>query len=178
MPKIEDLERLGSIAFLLGNKALPKEISQSDYDRFKSVFTDEHMASSMPAEDNGLPSIDDLDLDDEDSSSQSDDLPKESEEKNTEDLDDLGLPEDLGLDEDLNLHKTQEASNVSDDTDDLGLPEDLGLDENLNLHQIPEDEKVSADIDDLDLPKDLEDEKVSADIDDLDLPKDLEDEYR
>ena len=54
MPKIEDLERLGSIAFLIGNKALPKEISQNDYDRFKSVFTDEHMANSMPAEDNGL----------------------------------------------------------------------------------------------------------------------------
>ncbi|WP_295162440.1 hypothetical protein, partial [uncultured Brachyspira sp.] len=87
MPKIEDLEKLGSIAFLIGNKALPKEISQDDYNRFKSVFTDEHIANSMPAENDDLPSIDDLDnlelhedLDDD---------------KVNADIDDLQLPEDL-----------------------------------------------------------------------------------
>ena len=32
MPKIEDLERLGSIAFLMGKKKLPKELSKNDYD--------------------------------------------------------------------------------------------------------------------------------------------------
>ena len=107
MPKIEDLERLGSIAFLIGNKALPKEISQNDYDRFKSVFTDEHMASSMPAEDNGLPSIDDLDsLDFQDDSDNN---------KESDDLDNLELPEDFN-------------NPLSDDLDDLGLPEDLDND--------------------------------------------------
>ena len=157
MPKIEDLERLGSIAFLIGNKDLPEEILQSDYDRFKSVFTDEHMASSMPGEDNGLPSIDDLDnlddTDDKENSVNDLDLPDDL------GIDDLGLPEDLGID-DLGLPEDL----ANDKLDDLGLPEDL------------EDDKVSADVDNLDLPEDLEDDKVSADVDNLDLPEDLEDD--
>ncbi len=152
MPKIEDLEKLGSIAFLIGNKALPKEISQEDYNNFKSVFTDEHMANSLPAEDDDLPSIDNLDsLDLDDADIDDLELPEGlDDDKVSADIDDLGLPEDLDDDK------------VSADIDDLGLPEDL------------DDDKVSADIDDLGLPEDLDDDKVSADIDDLDLPEDKE----
>ncbi|HJH55984.1 MAG TPA: tetratricopeptide repeat protein [Brachyspira hyodysenteriae] len=190
MPKIEDLERLGSIAFLIGNKALPKEISQNDYDRFKSVFTDEHMASSMPAEDNGLPSIDDLDSldfqDDSDNDKASDDLdnldlPEDLDNALSDDIDDLGLPEDL------------DNNALSNDTDDLGLPEDLDNDKvsaNIDNLELPEDlennDEVSNDNDDLGLPEDLHDDdlglpedledndKVSADIDSLELPEDKE----
>ena len=181
MPKIEDLERLGSIAFLIGNKALPKEISQDDYDRFKSVFTDEHMASSMPAEDNGLPSIDDLD---------SLDLPDdEMVPEDNKSSDDLDLPEDLyngddslndlGALEDLDLHdKPKDEDKSSDKEDDLGLPEDLGNSENEKLSvdadnlDLPEnnDEKLSVDTDNLDLPEN-DDEKLSVDTDNLDLPE-------
>ncbi|MEI0629665.1 hypothetical protein R4J05_11910, partial [Brachyspira pilosicoli] len=83
MPKIEDLERLGSLAFIIGNKNLPKELSQEDYNNFKSVFTDEYMANSTPNNDDDVPSIDDLD-----------------------NLDNLDLPDDntndnLGLSDDL-----------------------------------------------------------------------------
>ena len=191
MPKIEDLERLGSIAFLIGNKALPKEISQDDYDRFKSVFTDEHMANSMQAEDNGLPSIDDLDSLDFDDDNNKDSSDSQSQkDPDTSDIDNLDLPEDLGLDEDLGLpedlgiESTEDKKedekdsydNLSDSSEDmknLGDLEDLDLyngDESSNS-ELPNDlgdEKVSADIDNLDLPDN--DEKVSADIDNLDLP--------
>ncbi|WP_300759377.1 tetratricopeptide repeat protein [uncultured Brachyspira sp.] len=179
MPKIEDLERLGSIAFLIGNKALPKEISQDDYDRFKSVFTDEHMASSMPAEDNGLPSIDDLD---------SLDLPDdEMVPEDNKSSDDLDLPEDLyGGDDSLNdlgaleyldlYDKPKDKDKSSNKEDDLGLPEDLGNSENEKLStdtdnlDLPEnDDKLSTDTDNLDLPE--SDEKLSADVDNLDLPE-------
>ena len=61
MPKIEDLERLGSVALLIGNKKLPEELSKNDYDAFKSVFTNEYMENSKPTEDNDLPSIDEID---------------------------------------------------------------------------------------------------------------------
>ncbi|MEI0549681.1 tetratricopeptide repeat protein [Brachyspira intermedia] len=197
MPKIEDLERLGSIAFLIGNKALPKEISQNDYDRFKSVFTDEHMASSMPAEDNGLPSIDDLDsldgldFQDDSDNNASDDidnlqLPEDFDNPLSYDLDDLGLPEDLDNDkvsadvDDLGLPEDLDNDKVSADVDDLGLPEDLDNDkvsadiDNLELPEDLDNDKVSADIDNLELPEDLDNDKVSADIDNLDLPEDLD----
>ncbi|MEI0516370.1 periplasmic flagellar collar protein FlcA [Brachyspira murdochii] len=179
MPKIEDLERLGSIAFLIGNKALPKEISQEDYDRFKSVFTDEHMASSIPSEDNGLPSIDDLD---------SLDLPDdEIVQEDNKSSDDLDLPDelygdddslnDLGALEDLDLYDNPKDDDKSlNNTDDLGLPEDLGNAENDKLSadmdnlDLPEsDDKLSADVDNLDLPE--SDDKLSADVDNLDLPE-------
>ncbi|WP_416515137.1 periplasmic flagellar collar protein FlcA [Brachyspira hyodysenteriae] len=198
MPKIEDLERLGSIAFLIGNKALPKEISQNDYDRFKSVFTDEHMASSMPAEDNGLPSIDDLDSldfqDDSDNDKASDDiddleLPEDLDNTLSDDIDDLGLPEDLDNNalsddiDDLGLPEDLDNNALSNDTDDLGLPGDLDNDKvsaDIDNIELPEDlednDKVSANIDNLELPEDLEDnDKVSANIDNLELPEDLED---
>ncbi len=170
MPKIEDLEKLGSIAFLIGNKALPKEISQEDYNNFKSVFTDEHMANSLPAEDDDLPSIDNLDsLDLDDADIDDLELPEGlDDDKVSADIDDLGLPEDLDDDkvsadiDDLGLPEDLDDDKVSADIDDLGLPEDL------------DDDKVSADIDDLGLPEDLDDDKVSADIDDLDLPEDKE----
>ncbi|KLI39565.1 hypothetical protein SZ51_04370 [Brachyspira hyodysenteriae] len=198
MPKIEDLERLGSIAFLIGNKALPKEISQNDYDRFKSVFTDEHMASSMPAEDNGLPSIDDLDSldfqDDSDNDKASDgiddlELPEDLDNNTlSDDIDDLGLPEDLDNNalsddiDDLGLPEDLDNNTLSNDTNDLGLPEDLDNDKvsaNIDNLELPEDlednDKVSANIDNLELPEDLEDnDKVSANIDNLELPEDLE----
>ena len=200
MPKIEDLEKLGSIAFLIGNKALPKEISQDDYNHFKSVFTDEHMANSLPAEDNDLPSIDDLDsLDLDDDNDNNDlDLPNDLglDDNVSADTDDLGLPEDLGLDDDkasadiddLGLPEDLglDDDKASADIDDLGLPEDLGLDDDkvsadIDDLGLPEDlglddDKVSADIDDLGLPEDLDDDKVSADIDDLGLPEDLDDD--
>ena len=139
MPKIEDLERLGSIAFLIGNKALPKEISQNDYDNFKSVFTDEHMANSLPAEDNGLPSIDDLDS-----------LDFQEDDNTADNNDTLELPEDLGLDD----------NNASDD-DILELPEDLGLDDNNasddDILELPEDlgldDNNASDDDTLELPE-------------------------
>ncbi len=160
MPKIEDLEKLGSIAFLIGNKALPKEISQDDYNRFKSVFTDEHIANSMPAENDDLPSIDDLDnlelhedLDDD---------------KVNADIDDLQLPEDLDDDK------------VIADIDDLQLPEDLDDDKvitDIDNLQLPEDkeleEKIATDIDrDNSNDNDIHSEKLSE-LDDLPLPDSL-----
>lgn len=45
MPKSENLDRLGSIAFILGNKELPSEISKEDYYNYKSIFSDETVNS-------------------------------------------------------------------------------------------------------------------------------------
>ena len=125
MPKIEDLERLGSVALLIGNKKLPEELSKNDYDAFKSVFTNEYMENSKPTEDNDLPLIDEIDnlL-----SNDEDNIIKDN------DIDDLGLPNDLGLEEDDKI-----LSNL----DDLGLPDNLGEEK--------EDEKISSDINDLNL---------------------------
>ena len=152
MPKIEDLERLGSVALLIGNKKLPEELSKNDYDAFKSVFTNEYMENSKPTEDNDLPSIDEIDnlL-----SNDEDNIIKDS------DIDDLGLPNDLGLEEDDKI-----LSNL----DDLGLPDNLGEEK--------EDEKISSDINDLNLGENnLEkgDSNKLPILDDLPLPDNLSD---
>ena len=151
MPKIEDLERLGSVALLIGNKKLPKELSKNDYDAFKSVFTNEYMENSKPTEDNDLPSIDEIDnlL-----SNDEDNIIKDN------DIDDLGLPNDLGLEEDDKI-----LSNL----DDLGLPDNLGEEK--------EDEKISSDINDLNLEENLEegDSNKLPILDDLPLPDNLSD---
>ena len=150
MPKIEDLERLGSVALLIGNKKLPEELSKNDYDAFKSVFTNEYMENSKPTEDNDLPSIDEIDnlL-----SNDEDNIIKDN------DIDDLGLPNDLGLEEDDKI-----LSNL----DDLGLPDNLGEEK--------EDEKISSDINDLNLEGNNLEESDSNKLpilDDLPLPDNL-----
>ena len=152
MPKIEDLERLGSVALLIGDKKLPEELSKNDYDAFKSVFTNEYMENSKPTEDNDLPSIDEIDnlL-----SNDKDNIIKDS------DIDDLGLPNDLGLEEDDKI-----LSNL----DDLGLPDNLGEEK--------EDEKISSDINDLNLEENNLEESDSNKLpilDDLPLPDNLPD---
>ena len=152
MPKIEDLERLGSVALLIGNKKLPEELSKNDYDAFKSVFTNEYMENSKPTEDNDLPSIDEIDnlL-----SNDEDNIIKDN------DIDDLGLPNDLGLEEDDKI-----LSNL----DDLGLPDNLGEEK--------EDEKISSDINDLNLEENNLEEGDSNKLpilDDLPLPHNLSD---
>ena len=152
MPKIEDLERLGSVALLIGNKKLPEELSKNDYDAFKSVFTNEYMENSKPTEDNDLPSIDEIDnlL-----SNDEDNIIKDN------DIDDLGLPNDLGLEEDDKI-----LSNL----DDLGLPDNLGEEK--------EDEKISSDINDLNLEENNLEESDSNKLpilDDLPLPDNLSD---
>ena len=152
MPKIEDLERLGSVALLIGNKKLPEELSKNDYDAFKSVFTNEYMENSKPTEDNDLPSIDEIDnlL-----SNEEDNIIKDN------DIDDLGLPNDLGLEEDDKI-----LSNL----DDLGLPDNLGEEK--------EDEKISSDINDLNLEENNLEEGDSNKLpilDDLPLPDNLPD---
>ena len=152
MPKIEDLERLGSVALLIGNKKLPEELSKNDYDSFKSVFTNEYMENSKPTEDNDLPSIDEIDnlL-----SNDEDNIIKDN------DIDDLGLPNDLGLEEDDKI-----LSNL----DDLGLPDNLGEEK--------EDEKISSDINDLNLEENNLEEGDSNKLpilDDLPLPDNLPD---
>ncbi|WP_307971633.1 periplasmic flagellar collar protein FlcA [uncultured Brachyspira sp.] len=152
MPKIEDLERLGSVALLIGNKKLPEELSKNDYDTFKSVFTNEYMENSKPTEDNDLPSIDEIDnlL-----SNDEDNIIKDN------DIDDLGLPNDLGLEEDDKI-----LSNL----DDLGLPDNLGEEK--------EDEKISSDINDLNLEENNLEECDSNKLpilDDLPLPDNLSD---
>ena len=153
MPKIEDLERLGSVALLIGNKKLPEELSKNDYDAFKSVFTNEYMENSKPTEDNDLPSIDEIDnlL-----SNDEDNIIKDN------DIDDLGLPNDLGLEEDDKI-----LSNL----DDLGLPDNLG-------EEKKEDEKISSDINDLNLEENNLEEDDSNKLpilDDLPLPDNLSD---
>ena len=152
MPKIEDLERLGSVALLIGNKKLPEELSKNDYDAFKSVFTNEYMENSKPTENNDLPSIDEIDnlL-----SNDEDNIIKDN------DIDDLGLPNDLGLEEDDKI-----LSNL----DDLGLPDNLGEEK--------EDEKISSDINDLNLEENNLEEGDSNKLpilDDLPLPDNLSD---
>ena len=152
MPKIEDLERLGSVALLIGNKKLPEELSKNDYDAFKSVFTNEYMENSKPTEDNDLPSIDEIDnlL-----SNDEDNIIKDN------DIDDLGLPNDLGLEEDDKI-----LSNL----DDLGLPDNIGEEK--------EDEKISSDINDLNLEENNLEESDSNKLpilDDLPLPDNLSD---
>ncbi|WP_288625153.1 tetratricopeptide repeat protein [uncultured Brachyspira sp.] len=152
MPKIEDLERLGSVALLIGNKKLPEELSKNDYDAFKSVFTNEYMENSKPTEDNDLPSIDEIDnlL-----SNDEDNIIKDN------DIDDLGLPNDLGLEEDDKI-----LSNL----DDLGLPDNIGEEK--------EDEKISSDINDLNLEENNLEEGNSNKLpilDDLPLPDNLPD---
>ena len=152
MPKIEDLERLGSVALLIGDKKLPEELSKNDYDAFKSVFTNEYMENSKPTEDNDLPSIDEIDnlL-----SNDEDNIIKDN------DIDDLGLPNDLGLEEDDKI-----LSNL----DDLGLPDNLGEEK--------EDKKISSDINDLNLEENNLEEGDSNKLpilDDLPLPDNLPD---
>ena len=152
MPKIEDLERLGSVALLIGNKKLPEELSKNDYDAFKSVFTNEYMENSKPTEDNDLPSIDEIDnlL-----SNDEDNIIKDN------DIDDLGLPNDLGL---------EEGDKILSNLDDLGLPDNLGEEK--------EDEKISSDINDLNLEENNLEESDSNKLpilDDLPLPDNLPD---
>ena len=149
MPKIEDLERLGSIAFLMGKKKLPKELSKNDYDSFKSVFTNEYMESSKLAEDNDLPDLDEI----EDLLSNED-----NDDNNNNEKDNLDLPEE-----------NKEEDKIQTNLDDLTLPDNL---EN-------EDDKIISDINDLELPEDLNIEEPKNDssslpiLDDLPLPESL-----
>lgn len=148
MPKIEDLERLGSLAFLMGKKKLPEELSKNDYDAFKSVFTNEYMESSKPAEDNDLPDLDEI----EDLLSNEDDDKNENlenEDKITTDLDDLTLPD--------NLETENQDDKIISDINDLELPNDLD------------------DLDNEETEKDLQDNDSGGlpILDDLPLPESL-----
>ncbi len=133
MPKIEDLERLGSIAFLMGNKKLPKELSKNDYDAFKSVFTNEYMESSTPSEDNDLPSIDEI----------GDLLSNENDKNDNDNIDN----------NEENLKESEENSDENDDKISSNL-EELNLPDNLETDN--EEEKIISDINDLELPNDLD----------------------
>ena len=177
MPKIEDLERLGSIAFLIGNKKLPKELSKDDYDAFKSVFTNDYMESSTPSEDDDLPSIDEIG-----------DLSSNEEDKtyndNTNDNEDnSNLPEKSKENSEENLEEND--NKISSNLEELNLPDNLETDN--------EDEKIISNINDLELPNDLniiEDNKNDSNnesdlqdrdlgslpiLDDLPLPESLPD---
>ena len=148
MPKIEDLERLGSLAFLMGKKKLPEELSKNDYDAFKSVFTNEYMESSKPAEDNDLPDLDEIeDLLSNEDDDKNDNL--ENEDKITTDLDDLTLPD--------NLETENQDDKIISDINDLELPNDLN------------------DLDNEETEKDLQNNDSSGlpILDDLPLPESL-----
>ena len=144
MPKIEDLERLGSVAFLIGNKKLPKELSKNDYDAFKSVFTNEYMESSKPAEDNDLPDLDEI----EDLLSNEDNDNNDNENYN------------------LDLNNNEEKNDkISANLDDLNIPN--------NLEPEIADDKIISDINDLELPKDLNDLNIEDTESDSNIEKDL-----
>ena len=147
MPKIEDLERLGSVALLIGNKKLPEELSKNDYDAFKSVFTNEYMENSKPTEDNDLPSIDEIDnlL-----SNDEDNIIKDN------DIDDLGLPDNLG--------EEKEDEKISSDINDLNLEEN-------NLEE--GDSNKLPILDDLPLPDNLPDIKDNNNTNDKNISNDL-----
>ena len=144
MPKIEDLERLGSVALLIGNKKLPKELSKNDYDAFKSVFTNEYMESSKPAEDNDLPDLDEI----EDLLSNEDNDNNDNENYN------------------LDLNNNEEKNDkISANLDDLNIPN--------NLEPEIADDKIISDINDLELPKDLNDLNIEDTESDSNIEKDL-----
>ena len=147
MPKIEDLERLGSVALLIGNKKLPEELSKNDYDAFKSVFTNEYMENSKPTEDNDLPSIDEIDnlL-----SNDEDNIIKDN------DIDDLGLPDNLG--------EEKEDEKISSDINDLNLEEN-------NLEE--SDSNKLPILDDLPLPDNLPDTKNNNNTNDKNISNNL-----
>ena len=148
MPKIEDLERLGSLAFLMGKKKLPEELSKNDYDAFKSVFTNEYMESSKPAEDNDLPDLDEIeDLLSNEDDDKNDNL--ENEDKITTDLDDLTLPD--------NLETENQDDKIISDINDLELPNDLnGLDNEETEKDLQNNDSSGLPIlDDLPLPESL-----------------------
>lgn len=159
MPKIEDLERLGSIAFLMGKKKLPEELSKNDYDAFKSVFTNEYMESSKPAEDNDLPDLDEIeDLlsneDNDNNNNENDNLDLNNEENNDKiqtNLDDLNIPD--------NIETENTDDKIISDINDLELPSDLN---DLNIENT-------------DIEKDLQDNDSSGlpILDDLPLPESL-----
>ena len=145
MPKIEDLERLGSVALLIGNKKLPEELSKNDYDAFKSVFTNEYMESSKPAEDNDLPDLDEI----EDLLSNEDNDNNDNENYN------------------LDLNNNEEKNDkISANLDDLNIPN--------NLEPEIADDKIISDINDLELPKDLNDLNIEDTESDSNIERDLQ----
>ena len=164
MPKIEDLERLGSIAFLMGKKKLPKELSKNDYDSFKSVFTNEYMESSKLAEDNDLPDLDEIeDLlsnEDDDNNNGNDNLDnEENDDKISTNLDDLTLPD--------NLETENEDDKIISDINDLELPEDLNIEEPKN------DSSGLPILDDLPLPESLPEPEEDSDTNETNISDDL-----
>ena len=164
MPKIENLERLGSIAFLMGKKKLPKELSKNDYDSFKSVFTNEYMESSKLAEDNDLPDLDEIeDLlsnEDDDNNNGNDNLDnEENDDKISTNLDDLTLPD--------NLETENEDDKIISDINDLELPEDLNIEEPKN------DSSGLPILDDLPLPESLPEPEEDYDKTETNISDDL-----
>lgn len=160
MPNIEDLERLGSIAFLMGKKKLPKELSKEDYDSFKSVFTNEYMENSAPSEDNDLPNIDDL-LNDNTENLNLQDNSESEDDKITADLDDLDLPEDFETEEKKEDEKDEKIENKKIDDKITDNSNDLKDSDNIET----EDNKISIDLNDL--------ENQLPILDELPLPEDL-----
>lgn len=166
MPKIEDLERLGSLAFLMGKKKLPEELSKNDYDAFKSVFTNEYMESSKPAEDNDLPDLDEI----EDLLSNEDDDKNENlenEDKITTNLDDLTLPD--------NLETENQDDKIISDINDLELPNDLNDLNNEETEKDLQDNDSSGlpILDDLPLPESLPAPEENSSKSEINMSDDL-----
>ena len=139
MPNIEDLEKLGSLALLIGNKTLPKELSQDDLDAFKSVFTDELMEESL--KDNNLPSIDELDnLDDiENTENAKEETENKEDEDNTlDDLENILDNDDTeSIKEDVENKENEDSTldnleNILDNDDTESIKEDVENKENEN----------------------------------------------
>ncbi|MBI4976337.1 MAG: tetratricopeptide repeat protein [Spirochaetes bacterium] len=59
MPRKEDIDSIGAVIHLLGDKPLPEKIGKEDYKEYKALFTDEMLATISTAK-NVVPSIDEL----------------------------------------------------------------------------------------------------------------------
>ena len=162
MPNIEDLEKLGSLALLIGNKTLPKELSQDDLDAFKSVFTDELMEESL--KDNNLPSIDELDnLDDIENTENA----KEDEDNTLDDLENILDNDDTeSIKEDVENKENEDSTlddleNILDNDDTESIKEDAENKENEDntlddLENILDDDKTS----DNEIVENINDDKI------------------
>lgn len=59
MPRKEDIDSIGAVLHLLGEKPLPDRISKEDYKSYKDIFTDDILSTIYSAK-NVVPSIDEL----------------------------------------------------------------------------------------------------------------------
>ncbi|MEK6794448.1 MAG: tetratricopeptide repeat protein [Spirochaetota bacterium] len=59
MPRKEDIDSIGAVLHLLGEKPLPDRISKEDYKSYKDIFTDDILSTIFSSK-NVIPSIDEL----------------------------------------------------------------------------------------------------------------------